>query len=367
MHTSAPRHRRPLLMGALVFAALVLPVVFPARTGMGGDEAETAHALPPRAAAALAEFRKVPWKDRLKPEHGATAPDGWQQGVKAEWELGSLDAEHLPALEALLTDEDRFVRVLAARSIGLVGEPSATPALAKLLVGESDPIILCTVVQALARTGGDGALEAVESLQKPGINADVQRHVGFARRQLKGGRWDLASIRGEHADALSTEISAAKRHEPAPELGLPSPVGPVNLSVFADHVIVLAFVHGDLGPLDNRVLARLELLREFLDLQQIEVIVVVPHEKERAQIWREKTKLRLRIACDPAGRAAAAYGVAKQLFSGSEWLPSPAWFVIDRKGRVAWSRVGTKMGDHASLGDLKPVLEDVVAGLEPDE
>ncbi len=45
----------------------------------------------------------------------------------------------------------------------------------------------------------------------------------------------------------------------------------------------------------------------------------------------------------------------------------PAWFVIDRKGRLVWKRIGTSIGDHPSLGQLMPVLRDVAQGLELDD
>ena len=329
--------------------------------------ADDGRTLPAPALEALTAFRKVAWKDRLKPARGAKLDSGWSTGVRAEWLLGSLERRHRPALEALLTEKDRFVRALAARSLGLQGDPKATPALARALKAERDQLIICSLIQALGRTGGDGALAAVEKLQKPGVAKDVQHHIGLARRQLKGGKWDVDSMRGEHEEAARANVVAvAKKGAIAPELGLPSPDGPINLSVLRDKIVVLAFVHGDRGPKDNKVLSRLALRQEYFKRHDVQIVVVVPHEKERTQIWRQRARHAFKVASDPAGRAAAKYGLAKQLLSGSEWLPSPGWFVIDRKGKLVWSRVGTKMGDHASLGDLMPVIKDVAAGVKLD-
>src|SRR5439155_8200567 len=75
--------------------------------------------LPKPAAEALDAFRKIPWDERCKPTRPDPAPDGWQQWVKTEAALAALDAKDAGKLAALLLDPDRFVRVVAARALGL--------------------------------------------------------------------------------------------------------------------------------------------------------------------------------------------------------------------------------------------------------
>ena len=322
--------------------------------------------LPEAAAKCLAEFRAADWSQRLRPQRPDPAPEVWKARVRAEWELGALDPAHRVTLEALLADEDRFVRALAARSLGVLGDEASSPALVEALVQERDKGTRIALVEALGRTGGAGALEAVEAEQKAGADVDVSFAVGIARRQLKGGRWDLASLRAEHEEARTAPLAAAAVGQPAPEIALPSAAGPVNLSTRRGKVVVLVFSLGDRGDKGTKVLQRLGSQFEQLGRLGAHVVVVAPHEKERTDAWAQRMRLpegTFTVCSDPAARAQAAYGVARQLFVKGEWMPSPGWFVVDPKGKLVWARVGTRDGDEPSLGDLLPVLDDVSRGI----
>lgn len=322
-----------------------------------------APAVPAAAATKLDAFRKVPWTDHLKPAHAVPAPDVWKTRCEAEWALASLSAKEAAALLPLLGDDDRFVRALAARSLGIAQPEGAGAALIAALAKEKDRIPKLAIVEALGRVGGAGALEACEAQQ--GSDQDLSWLVGIARRQLKGGAWDLASIRGEHQEASKGALFAkAKVGEPAPEIALPGASGPVNLSTLRERIVVLVFAQGDRGGADAKVLQRLTTEQAKLDEWRVTVVVVDPHEKERTKAWADRLKLPFTFASDPAGRAAATWGVARQLFVGGEWLPSPSWCVIDRTGRLVWRKDGARPDEHASLGDLLPVLDNVQRGVK---
>jgi len=364
---SRPSRVRPVL-GALFGAALVLAAsshLAPA------DEPR----LPAPAAAKVAAFRAVDWTERLKPARPDPAPPEWTVRCEAEWALASLPAESSPALLPLLKDDDRFVRALAARSAGIARPEGAAEALVAALAAEKDQVARIALIEAVARAASeppegpehDAALAAIEALQVPGANADVVFHVGMARRQLQGGAWDLVSLRGEHVEAQRTTCCAAEVGEAAPEIALPSPDGPVNLSTLRGKIVVLVFAHGDCGAADAKALQRLAAKADVLSERETVVVVVDPHEKERTKAWSDRVKLPFTVASDPAGRAAAAYGVARQLFAGGEWLPSPGWFVLNREGTLVWRRIGKRMDDHPPLGDLMPVLDEVARGIRPSD
>lgn len=342
-----------------------LLVLAAAGIAVAGDPPQEAPKLPDAATEALAAFRRVRWQP--SPEHGDEPTDEWKVRVRAEWTFASLEPWHVPAVTPLLADQDRFVRALAARSLGIIGGASAEAPLVRALEPERDSLAQHAILEALARVGGKDALAAVEALEQPGIAGDLQIAIGRARRQLRGERWDVGSIRAEHREALGTAVDSARIGETAPELGLPSPTGPVNLSLLEGHVVVLFFSHGDRSVKDAKILTRLAGVGDQLHAWHVKVVVVDCHEKERTQIWSEGLKLPFTFASDPSGRAQAAYGVARQLCTGGEWLPSPAWCVIDPKGRLAWRKIGCRVGDHAPLGELLPVLDDVSRGIAPEQ
>lgn len=341
-------------MRALGRSLLVLVAV--AATAVAAD---TTTALPASAAAALDAFRRVPWADRCKPVRGDPAPEGWQARVKLTAAFASLDARELPALEALLADPDRFVRAEAARGLGLTGSAKHTPALAAALSKETDKLAKIAMIEALGRAGGEGALAAVEA-QEQGTDAEIRFAVGMARRQLKGGAWDVANLRAEVAEAALAQFSVAVIGRPAPELGLASAEKPVTLGPLKGKVVVLAFTHGDREGHGQKVLQRLDLEKERWTRLGVQFVVIDPHERERTAIWAQKMMLPyVTFASDPGARTASAYGVAKQVVTGGEWQPSPAWFVIDRRGVLVWKLIGRQQAEHASLGDIVPVIDKV--------
>ncbi|MCE9637770.1 MAG: peroxiredoxin family protein [Planctomycetes bacterium] len=346
---------------SVLLASLGLALVFAAAP----PAAPAADApIPTAVATKLDAFRGVPWGDHLKPVRSESAPEVWKARCAAEWALAALDKKDAGALIPLLADQDRFVRALAARATGIAQPDGASKALLAALAAEKDKVARVALVEALGRVGGEGALEAVEAQQAAGADVDVAYAVGLARRQLKGGAWDIASIRGENVEAVRCTLGAAKVGEAAPEIALPSPSGPVNLSTLKGRIVVLVFAHGDCGTADVKVLQRLTTEQAKLDSWKVSVVVVDPHEKERTKAWSDRLKLPFTTASDPAGRAAATYGCARQMFRAGEWLPSPTWCVIDTSGRLVWRRAGTKIDDHASLGDLLPVLEQVSRGIK---
>jgi peroxiredoxin len=349
---AVPNRRNVVRASIVVVAAVALAAAI--------ASAADAPKLPAAAAAALDAFRAVPWGDRCKPSRPDPAPDGWQQRVKTESALAALDARDAPALEALLLDADRFVRAQAARALGLTSGPGSTPALAAALAAEKDKLARIALIEALGRTGGEGALAAVEAQQTPGADADISWMVGLARRQLKGGRWDIDNLRAEFVDAGRAKFATAEIGKEAPDLALPSATKPVTLGPYKGKVVVIVFTHGDRDTVGEKVLQRMTMEKDRLDKMEVQVIVVDPHEKERTLAWSQKMTLpHMVFASDPAARAASTYGVAKQLVAGGEWQPSPAWFVVDRRGILVWSKVGRQQQDHASLGELMPVLDRV--------
>ena len=334
-------------------------------TADAGDAASTE--VTRRADELLAAFRKIDFVALRKSRTLATDDAARGTILEAEWYL-SAHARDLGAwLAPLLADENRDVRALAALGAGLSGSDDLRAVLLERCAVENDAIAHRRVIEALGRLGGDEALAAVEACQKKTTSKDVKAACALARRQLKGGAWDLESVRGEAADALRGTPGAVepKVGERAPELAAPSKDGVVNLSALEGQVVVVAFIWGENEREDARVLSRLVREQPRLTRDKVEVVIVVPGEKERAEDVRRKLNLPFRVAADPMGRAANSYGVARRMLHGSRWMPVPAWFIVGKDGDVWWKRVGKKAGDHASLGMLLPALDSTCAGARP--
>jgi peroxiredoxin len=95
-------------------------------------------------------------------------------------------------------------------------------------------------------------------------------------------------------------------------------------------------------------MAQLRQRRAELDRWGAVVYDVLPMDLIRSSNFQKTRANGFTTLSDPAGRACAIYGVAKQLFVHHEWVNSPSVFVIDRRGVVTFAHVGTSFSDRPS-------------------
>lgn len=65
------------------------------------------------------------------------------------------------------------------------------------------------------------------------------------------------------------------------------------------------------------------------------------------------------LLSDPGGRTIDAYGLRDPAYAGKEadGIPHPAVYVIDRKGRVAWSKVESDYKKRPTGGEIRAALD----------
>src|SRR5262245_16617358 len=64
---------------------------------------------------------------------------GWQERVALEYEI--INAADLKALKLALKDEDPFVRAIAARALGILGDKDSADALAELVKADKEYLV----------------------------------------------------------------------------------------------------------------------------------------------------------------------------------------------------------------------------------
>jgi peroxiredoxin len=77
-----------------------------------------------------------------------------------------------------------------------------------------------------------------------------------------------------------------------------------------------------------------------------EVVALAVASVASVESWCQSAGVSYPMLADPAHRAAESYGVYNLLGDG---LATPAVFVIDTDGRIAWSHVGQHANDRASV------------------
>ena len=138
---------------------------------------------------------------------------GWKDRVALEYEI--INAGDLKALRAALADKNSYVRSMAARALGILGDKSSADALADLLKTDPEYSVRIRAVEAL------GVLkmkpEAIE-LAKKDKNAAVQWTAQIAAGQLKSDIDDAAYVRQAYAAGIKREaMGSAQVGKPAPD------------------------------------------------------------------------------------------------------------------------------------------------------
>ena len=83
---------------------------------------------------------------------------------------------------AALSDEDGFVRSIAAKLLGDLQDPGFAPALVEVLLRDPDPIVRQRAAEALGRLGGEAALEGLAAgMDDPAQNVRLVSVKGLKR------------------------------------------------------------------------------------------------------------------------------------------------------------------------------------------
>src|SRR5262245_53940676 len=121
--------------------------------------------------------------------------------------------------------------------------------------------------------------------------------------------------------------------------------------------------------------AQLRLKKDEVTKLGAEAYVVLAMDLYRTTVFKEENLLlstfegpsskekRLRHATaisDPAGHAAALYGVSRTCLRWGSWVENqPSWFIIDRKGTLTYAVQPTFSTPTSYVGDIDLLLEEL--------
>ena len=90
----------------------------------------------------LEKYRKLEYPPREE-----NFAKGWQERVALEYEI--INAADLKALRNALKDQDPFVRAIAARALGILGDKDSANALAKLVKTDKEYLVRIRAIESL--------------------------------------------------------------------------------------------------------------------------------------------------------------------------------------------------------------------------
>src|SRR5215475_12340993 len=90
----------------------------------------------------LEKYRKLEY-----PPKDENFSKGWQERVALEYEI--INTSNLKALRIALKDEDPFVRAIAARALGILGDKDSADALAELAKADKEYLVRIRAIESL--------------------------------------------------------------------------------------------------------------------------------------------------------------------------------------------------------------------------
>ena len=157
---------------------------------------------------ALENYRRLPF-----PPKDENFAKGWQERVALEYEI--INAADLRALRIALKDEDPFVRAIAARALGILGDQHSADALAELVKADKEYLVRIRAVESLGYLK-----QRPEAIQLAIKDRDrgVSWVAKFAADQLESGTDYARQLRDAYATGIKREaMGIAKLDQPAPD------------------------------------------------------------------------------------------------------------------------------------------------------
>ena len=138
---------------------------------------------------------------------------GWQDRVALEYEI--INAADRKALRIALKDEDPFVRAIAARALGILGDKDSADALAELAKADKEYLVRIRAIESL------GYLKMKPEVIQLAIkdpNGGVSWVAKLAAEQLKSDTDYAKEIREGYAAGIKREaMGVARVGKPAPD------------------------------------------------------------------------------------------------------------------------------------------------------
>ncbi|MBI3864385.1 MAG: HEAT repeat domain-containing protein, partial [Planctomycetia bacterium] len=138
---------------------------------------------------------------------------GWEERVLVEFDI--VNSAELTALRAGLKDDDRFVRSIAARALGIRGDKDSAEALAELVKSDPECIVRARAVESL---GLLKMMPEVIDLAKKDSTTEVQWVARMAAGELKSEIDSRELMQQAYAVGIKADkLGVAKVGQPAPD------------------------------------------------------------------------------------------------------------------------------------------------------
>jgi hypothetical protein len=159
-------------------------------------------------ASPLENYRKLEF-----PPKDENFAKGWQERVALEHEI--INSADLKALRIALKDEAPFVRAIAARALGILGDKDSADALAELVKADKEYLVRIRAVESLGYLKMKSWVMELATKDRDGGVSWVAK---LAADQLKSDTDYAKQLREAYATPIKREaMGSAKVGQPAPD------------------------------------------------------------------------------------------------------------------------------------------------------
>ena len=198
-------------------------------------------AADPSVEVLLEQFSKD-WPDNRTP-YRTEGDTTWITYATTLGQLVAMGEDALPGLTAASRSPSFQVRALCARSLGLIGNKSATPTLIKLLA-DKKPVVALLAADSLGQLQDPAGLEALRAARQKLSDGDVLLHISKALDRDVPREKEASE---QVVQITSQTVNTAEIGKLAPDFTLQDSSGKEwRLSDFrGEKSVVLVFIYGD--------------------------------------------------------------------------------------------------------------------------
>jgi len=318
--------------------------------------------------------------DRELREHGIADledPD-WRVRTLALRDLLRIGVMDRRAVESGLAHADPQVRYLAAAALGILGEPVAAPALAKVASEDPSPLVRSQAVVALGQIANRSATDLLEGIAAEDPVKDVRHQAQLSLDQIGKRMGVTPAFRQAWLDLDATTFETVEVGDRAPDFTLlDTEDREWRLSDrLGEGWTALIWIFADWCPVCHGEFDELIELREKFERAGIQPVTLEAHDRYRARVMVGKEtepdywfadesfqelyteKIWWPHLRDPAGAVGARYGIDPMAFAvHSEYINRPSVVILDPQGTVRFAYRGTYWGDRPSIPEILDMVQ----------
>ncbi len=279
-------------------------------------------------------------------------------------------------LVGLLDDDSAHVRYLAAMSLGIVSEASASAPLQLRLAKDPTTTVRSQAAISLGQIGLESSLPALEKALSDDSSRDVTHQCELAIYQIRTKQAAGSDLAEAWSGLEESTFDTVATGTPAPDFELKDTEGNRwKLSEHRGKTVALVWVFADWCPVCHGEFNDLMELEETFSDEKVEVVTVEIHDRFRCRVmvgkelephyWFSKESFKEAYTqkiwwphlSDLAGAVGAQFGIDPLAFAvHSEYINRPATIIIDPEGVVRFTYFGTFWGDRPSIHDMLKII-----------